>query len=93
MQHEALQSPDHYTVGWIAALDIERAAAIALLDERHDKPKVGWILNALLVPPTARQIGSENELEVHAGGRRKALQETARQIAKVREQRFRVAQI
>ncbi|KAK3332773.1 ankyrin repeat protein [Cercophora scortea] len=26
---------DHYTVGWIAALPIERAAATALLDERH----------------------------------------------------------
>ncbi len=32
-------SPDHYTVGWIAALPIERAAATALLDERHDEPQ------------------------------------------------------
>ena len=34
-----LDSPDHYTIGWIAALPIERAAAAALLDERHDKPQ------------------------------------------------------
>ncbi|CEO59716.1 hypothetical protein PMG11_04381 [Penicillium brasilianum] len=33
------QSPDMYTIGWIAALPIERAAAIAMLDERHDKPR------------------------------------------------------
>jgi hypothetical protein len=32
-------SPDHYTVGWIAALPIERAAATALLDERHHEPQ------------------------------------------------------
>lgn len=35
---KALDSPDLYTVGWIAALPIERAAATAMLDERHDKP-------------------------------------------------------
>lgn len=34
----ALGSPDLYTIGWIAALPIERAAATALLDERHDEP-------------------------------------------------------
>ncbi|KAE8153045.1 ankyrin repeat-containing domain protein [Aspergillus avenaceus] len=34
----ALDSPDLYTVGWITALPIERAAATELLDERHDKP-------------------------------------------------------
>ncbi|KAJ4286022.1 hypothetical protein N0V88_008137 [Collariella sp. IMI 366227] len=34
-----LDSPDHYTVGWIAALPVERAAATALLDERHHKPQ------------------------------------------------------
>lgn len=33
-----LNSPDLYTIGWIAALPIERAAATAMLDERHDKP-------------------------------------------------------
>lgn len=33
-----LDSPDLYTVGWIAALPIERAAATAMLDERHDPP-------------------------------------------------------
>lgn len=32
-------SPDHYTVGWIAALPIERAAATALLNERHPEPQ------------------------------------------------------
>jgi nucleoside phosphorylase len=36
---KALCSPDLYTVGWIAALPIERAAAMAMLDERHDKPR------------------------------------------------------
>jgi len=35
---KSLDSPDHYTIGWIAALPIERAAATALLDERHDEP-------------------------------------------------------
>ena len=33
-----LDSPDHYTIGWIAALPIERAAATALLDDRHNAP-------------------------------------------------------
>lgn len=35
---ETLESPDLYTIGWIAALPIERAAATAMLDKRHDKP-------------------------------------------------------
>lgn len=35
---KALESRDLYTVGWIAALPLERAAAMALLDERHEKP-------------------------------------------------------
>lgn len=30
--------PDLYTIGWIAALPHERAAAIAILDERHERP-------------------------------------------------------
>lgn len=34
-----LKSPELYTVGWIAALSIERAAATALLHERHDTPE------------------------------------------------------
>ncbi|KAJ4190522.1 hypothetical protein NW767_011350 [Fusarium falciforme] len=34
-----LKSPDLYAVGWIAALPIERAAATALLDDRHDEPE------------------------------------------------------
>ncbi|KAL9568945.1 hypothetical protein ACKAV7_006931 [Fusarium commune] len=38
MRHR-LKSPDLYTIGWIAALPIERAAATALLDERHDVPE------------------------------------------------------
>ncbi|KAK6343369.1 hypothetical protein TWF730_010960 [Orbilia blumenaviensis] len=33
-----LDSPGLYTIGWIAALPIERASATALLDERHDEP-------------------------------------------------------
>lgn len=33
-----LDRPDLYTVEWIAALPIERAAATAMLDDRHDKP-------------------------------------------------------
>ncbi|KAJ5338580.1 Pfs NACHT and ankyrin domain protein [Penicillium brevicompactum] len=35
---KSLPTSDLYTVGWIAALSIERAAAISMLDERHDKP-------------------------------------------------------
>ncbi|KAH6693976.1 ankyrin repeat-containing domain protein [Plectosphaerella plurivora] len=34
----ALDSPNHYTVAWIAALPIERAAAEAMLDEIHAIP-------------------------------------------------------
>ncbi|KAM0539655.1 hypothetical protein ACHAO7_011966, partial [Fusarium culmorum] len=34
-----LKSPDVYTIGWIAALPIERAAATALLHDRHDAPE------------------------------------------------------
>ncbi|RSL71441.1 hypothetical protein CEP54_001334 [Fusarium duplospermum] len=34
-----LHSPDLYTIGWIAPLSIERAAATALLDERHKPPE------------------------------------------------------
>lgn len=33
-----LSSSDMYTIGWIAALPIERAAATALLDHRHEPP-------------------------------------------------------
>ena len=35
---ERLDSPEQYTVAWIAALSYERAAATAVLDERHDEP-------------------------------------------------------
>lgn len=35
---KALDSPDNYTVAWIAALPIERAAAEAMLDEIHAAP-------------------------------------------------------
>jgi nucleoside phosphorylase len=34
----ALDNSDLYTVGWIAALPIERAAATLMLDERHSTP-------------------------------------------------------
>lgn len=34
-----LESSDLYTIGWIAALPIDRAAATALLHERHDTPE------------------------------------------------------
>jgi nucleoside phosphorylase len=34
----ALESRDLYTVGWIAALPLELAAATAMLDEKHEKP-------------------------------------------------------
>ncbi|KAH7188005.1 hypothetical protein DER44DRAFT_816379 [Fusarium oxysporum] len=34
-----LDDPTGYTVGWIAALPIERAAATALLDDLHEAPK------------------------------------------------------
>ncbi|KAG8625221.1 hypothetical protein KVT40_006972 [Elsinoe batatas] len=36
---KSLKSATLYTVGWIAALTHERAAALVMLDERHDKPK------------------------------------------------------
>lgn len=36
---KALESRDLYTIGWIAALPLERAAAIAMLDEKHGKPR------------------------------------------------------
>ncbi|KAJ5702546.1 ankyrin repeat protein [Penicillium malachiteum] len=36
---KSMESADQYTIGWIAALPIERAAAIAILDERHNKPQ------------------------------------------------------
>jgi nucleoside phosphorylase len=35
---KALEGLDQYTVGWISALPLERAAAIAMLDEQHVKP-------------------------------------------------------
>ncbi|KAL8349506.1 hypothetical protein RB598_005066 [Gaeumannomyces tritici] len=34
-----LDSPDQYTVAWIAALSIEAAAATAMFDEEHGQPK------------------------------------------------------
>ncbi|KLP02857.1 Uncharacterized protein LW94_3370 [Fusarium fujikuroi] len=34
-----LESPGFYTIGWIAALPIERAAVTALLHDRHDAPE------------------------------------------------------
>jgi nucleoside phosphorylase len=34
-----LQSVGEYTVGWVAALPLELAAAIAMLDEKHDAPR------------------------------------------------------
>lgn len=35
---KTLESGELYTVGWIAALPIELAAALAMLDEKHSKP-------------------------------------------------------
>lgn len=35
---ETLESAALYTIGWIAALPHERAAALVMLDERHNKP-------------------------------------------------------
>jgi hypothetical protein len=34
----SLERGELYTVGWIAALSKELAAALAMLDERHDEP-------------------------------------------------------
>ncbi|KAI6350942.1 hypothetical protein MCOR25_010261 [Pyricularia grisea] len=34
-----LDSPNHYTIGWIAALPIEAAAAAAIFDKEHGPPK------------------------------------------------------
>src|SRR5690606_4641453 len=36
--HNRLETPDAYAVAWIAALPIERAAAEAMLDEKHEAP-------------------------------------------------------
>ncbi|KAF6806492.1 NACHT and ankyrin domain protein [Colletotrichum plurivorum] len=36
---KSLERPDSYTIGWVAALPIERAAAKAILDEEHAEPK------------------------------------------------------
>ncbi|KAK4170816.1 hypothetical protein QBC36DRAFT_250670 [Triangularia setosa] len=38
VSHNVLNSPDSYTVAWIAALPIERAAAEAMLDEQYATP-------------------------------------------------------
>jgi len=43
-EEKTLESPDLYTVGWIAALPHERAAALVMLNERHNKPK-GFVKN------------------------------------------------
>ncbi|KAJ5117910.1 Pfs NACHT and Ankyrin domain protein [Penicillium atrosanguineum] len=40
--HNALDSPDSYAIAWIAALPMERAAAEAMLDEKHAAP-IGFI--------------------------------------------------
>jgi nucleoside phosphorylase len=37
-KYKALETSELYTVGWIAALPKELAAALAMLDERHSKP-------------------------------------------------------
>ena len=34
-----LDNPELYTVGWISALPIERAAATVMLDDRHNEPR------------------------------------------------------
>ncbi|KAL8367908.1 hypothetical protein RB599_003702 [Gaeumannomyces hyphopodioides] len=39
MDCKVLDSPDLYTIAWIAALSIEAAAATAMLDEEHGQPK------------------------------------------------------
>ena len=36
--YNALSSPDSYTIAWIAALPIERAATEAILDEEYIAP-------------------------------------------------------
>ena len=38
MSLKTLGSPNSYTIAWIAALPIERAAAKAMLDEEHASP-------------------------------------------------------
>ncbi|KAH8798596.1 ankyrin repeat protein [Xylogone sp. PMI_703] len=38
MSSPSLKSCDLYTIGWIAALPLELAAATAMLDEEHEKP-------------------------------------------------------
>lgn len=38
-ERKTLPHGSQYTVGWLAALPHERAAAVTVLDERHDKPQ------------------------------------------------------
>lgn len=33
-----MSNPSNYTVGWICAIEVERVAAQAFLDEEHDEP-------------------------------------------------------
>lgn len=42
MATDVESGPQLYTIGWIAALLHERAAAIAILDERHEQP-IGFV--------------------------------------------------
>ncbi|KAH8882915.1 purine and uridine phosphorylase [Thozetella sp. PMI_491] len=51
---------DDYTVGWIAALASERAAAEAMLDEEHDKP------SDFTRPPTDNNSYSWGRIGVHS---------------------------
>ncbi len=50
---------DQYSVGWIAALSSERAAAEAMLDEEHDKP------SDFVKPPTDNNSYSWGRVGVH----------------------------
>lgn len=55
-----LDSPDLYTIGWITALPIERAAATAFLDERHEVPEQFNQPESDTYPYTWGKVGEHN---------------------------------
>ncbi|KAM5527062.1 pfs domain-containing protein [Fusarium oxysporum f. sp. phaseoli] len=55
-----LKSPGLYSIGWIAALPIERAAATALLHDRHDVPEGFHQHRSDANPYTWGRIGEHN---------------------------------
>ena len=59
-ERKSLGTTAEYQVGWITALPLEKAAAIALLDERHDSPLVFIQSNNDTNSYTFGRIGEHN---------------------------------